>query len=117
MNCQIGPLTGLEPYYVGFASDSTYLGTAFQLTQGEWMNIQGTWDGTNLATYINGVLVGTTQPGGTAVDSGQNYSIGLRWDGIDYMVGEIGEVRIYNYALSQSQVTADYNESVSTFTN
>jgi hypothetical protein len=80
-----------------------------------WTNIQSTWDGTNLSIYINGALIGRTQPGGTSVDRGNAYRIGRRWDLADYVTGEIGEVRMYNYALTQTQVTTDYNASVATF--
>ena len=103
------------PYSVGFYNGGFSRGTTFDLTQGEWVNIQGTWDGTNMSTYINGVLLGTTQPGGQASDSGLGYRIGRRWDGQDYMIGEIGEVRIYKYAISQAQVIADYQSSRGTF--
>jgi hypothetical protein len=114
MNCQIGWLVeNGGPYSVGF--DNYNRGTVFELTQGEWVNIQGTWDGTNLATYINGALIGTTQPGSTAYDSGLGFRIGRRWDGADYMIGEIGEVRIYNYPLTQAEVTNIYNASAATF--
>jgi hypothetical protein len=114
MNCQIGWLNSNGgPYSVGF--NASNVGTVFDLTLGEWVNIQGTWDGTNLATYINGALIGTTQPEGAASDSGLGFRIGRRWDGTDYMVGEIGEVRIYNYAQTQAEVTAAYNASAATF--
>ena len=96
-------------------NNTTHDGTYVSLTIGEWTNIQITWDGTNMATYVNGSLVGTTQPGGTAVDSGAEYRIGRQWLGAVYMTGEIGEVRVYNYAIDQAQVTADYNESITTF--
>jgi len=86
------------------------------ITTGVWINIQGTWDGTNLNTYINGSLIGSLNlSGGTSIDNQSPYRIGRRWDSAVYMTGEIGEVRIYNYAISQTQVTTDYEASVSTF--
>jgi len=102
-------------YNCGFMDGPWREGTNFTLITGSWTNIQATWDGTNLNTYINGVLLGSVQPGGTGTDSGLAYRIGRRWDYSEYMVGEIGEVRIYNYPLNQAQVTADYNSSVATF--
>jgi len=87
------------------------------LNNNTWFNIQGTWDGTNLKTYVNGVLLGSSTPGGYSSDNGAIYRIGRRWDPLstDYMTGEIGEVKIYNYARNQTQVTADYNSSYNTF--
>ena len=99
-----------------FYNDATWrTGTAMTFQDNVWTNIQGTWNGTNLSTYINGTLIGTTQPGGTSLDSGDLYRIGRRWDDASYMVGEIGEVRIYDYARNQTQVSADYNTSLPTF--
>jgi hypothetical protein len=107
-----------ESSCVGFNSSNGWnMGTIFTITLNTWINIQATWNGTNLSTYINGSLLGTTQPGISAVDGGSAYRIGRRWDNPDYLVGEIGEVRIYNYPLTQTQVTADYNASSNTFSN
>jgi hypothetical protein len=109
-NESTSPITG--GFFTIVSAEKT--GVAIQLTTNAWVNIQVTWDGTNMRTYINGSLLGTTTPGGEAVDSGQLYRIGRRWDIVSpasYVVGEIGEVRIYDYPLSQKEVTADYNES------
>ena len=85
------------------------------LSIGTWVNIQATWDGTNIKTYINGALLGTTSAVGTAYDSGTPYNIGRRWDANNFVTGEIGEVRIYDYAIDQAKVTADYNSSYGTY--
>lgn len=80
------------------------------------MNIQVTYNGSQIVTYINGASIGTVSVGGAA-DTGLDYLIGRRWDGANYMVGEIGELRIYNRVLSASEVTAAYNESLATFSS
>jgi hypothetical protein len=84
-------------------------GTSITITNAPWTHYVGTWNGTTITTYINGVLQGTTTPGGTASSSGANYRIGRRWDIADYMVGEVGEVRIYPVAINATQVSTDYN--------
>jgi len=93
-------------------------GSVITLTIGVWVNIQVTWDGTNMATYINSMLLGTTTPGGTA-PNGTIYRIGRRWDGdgisVYFVTGEIGEVRIYNYPISQRQVQLDFTSSYLTY--
>ena len=81
----------------------------------EWINIQGTWDGSYLKTYINGDLYDSTESVAPTTDSGQNYRIGRCWDVPSYVTGEIGEVRIYNYVISEEQILTDYNESLPTF--
>jgi hypothetical protein len=114
INLLIGYNIG-NPLCAGFFGGDFSVGSAISLISGAWTNIQATWDGTNLSTYINSTLIGTTTPGTTAVDSGAAYRIGRRWDEGDYVVGEIGEVRIYNYARNQRQVTEDYISSYNTF--
>jgi streptogramin lyase len=94
-----------------FSSSSFYTGSTFSLTNNRWTNIQISWDETNLNTYINGNLFQSVQPGGSSVSSDSIYRIG------NGMIGEIGEVRIYNYALTQNQVITDYNSSLSTYYN
>lgn len=80
-----------------------------------WTYFQSTWDGTSLKFYINTNLKGTTQPGYPAIDNGQVYRIGRRWDDVDYIVGQIGEVRIYNYALSATDLSTDYTNTRATY--
>ena len=96
----------------GFFNGAWYTGQSATLNG--WTNVQATWDGTNLKTYVNGTLTDSSQPGGTSPNTTLAYSIGSR-DGVTFAKGEIGEVRIYNYPLTQSQVTADYTASVNTF--
>jgi hypothetical protein len=98
----------------GFFNSSFY-GNTFTLTNNIWANIQTTWNGTNLLIYKNGVLVSTTQLNGTAIDANQSYIIGRNTNSGNYINGEIGEVRIYNYAINQSQVTTNLNSSGPTY--
>jgi hypothetical protein len=86
-----------------------YTGTGIVLTNNAWTHIAATWNGTTLSTYINGSLLGSTTPGGTSSDGGVAYRIGRRWDGTEYMIGEIGEVTIYKTALSSNIIAGAYN--------
>jgi len=100
-------------FYSGAWNQSNDIQSYIVLNQ--WINIQVTWNGINMMMYINSKLINTTQLSGISADAGQDYRIGRRWDSAAYVTGEIGEVRIYNSAISQSQVTADYNASYDTF--
>lgn len=106
-----------QPYCVGFQGNSGWRGgTSFNLTNGLWTNIQGTWDGSNMRTYINGVLISTVSLSGTALDSGQPYRIGRRWGGgNDFVVGIIGDIRIFSGVSSQAAITALYNATKATY--
>ena len=84
----------------------------------EWTNIQITWDGTNMKTYILGSLTSSVQINYLSISNGMPYDIGrCDWGTPGFMEGELGEVRVYNFSLTQEQVTADFQESVATFIN
>jgi len=121
MNCMIGDASetwgGTTKVAGSFVNGPAAIGTQITLVNNVWTNIQIVYNGTQIITYINGTLLGSTTPAITAADSGLGYIIGRSWGGGSYMVGEIGELRIYNKALSASQVTSAYNESLATFSS
>ena len=84
------------------------------LTIYDWNHIVGTFDGaTNtIKLYINGSLVDTEtgQPSLTSANLSNNFHIGLS-NGNTYNNGQIDGVSIFDYALSQSQVTTLYGSS------
>ena len=90
---------------------------------GVWINIQITWNGSSMVTYVNGIQTGTTSLSlSSALGANtQMFNIGKRWDtnesGNDYVRGEIGEVRVYNRALTAIEVQAAYIESSPDFSN
>ena len=81
------------------------------ITPGVWTHIVGVYsisDGV-LRIYVNGVAAGTTAGGGTINSSSQRTFIGAdAWSG-NYFNGTIDDVRIYNRALSASEVGRLYN--------
>jgi hypothetical protein len=99
----------------GFYDEGYYFGTPFILPLNAWINIQFTWNGTNITTYINGNSIGNVYSPRSPRGSTQNIRIGKRWDGEQFMTGLIGEVRLYDVALVAEQVLADYNESAPNF--
>jgi hypothetical protein len=115
INITIGCFSQPGTFAVGFYSAAWPGTTAYPLPLNEWINIQATWDGSVLKLYINSVLTQTVNGLSASQDGGTAYRIGRRWDNPDYMVGEIGEVRIYNTAISSTQVTTDYRSSSGTY--
>jgi hypothetical protein len=91
------------------------MGTLFTLVDNVWTNIQYTWDGTNIVTYINGVSIGSVAPAVPVGGSGLAIRIGRRWDTANYVTGVIGEVLVYNTDLNALQILAAYNESSTIF--
>jgi hypothetical protein len=81
------------------------------LTTGNWYHIVGTYDGTNMNFYINGVIQGSFLVfGQTGTTQGlANMYLGEQYQGANYFKGQIDDFRIYNRALSASEIQALYN--------
>lgn len=72
-----------------------------------WVHFTGTYDGANIRCYINGVLQATTAWPGTGFGVLSNMRIG-KGAGAGWS-GSIGDLRFYNRALSQAEITALFN--------
>jgi serine/threonine protein kinase len=86
---------------------------------GQFTHIAGTWDGTTLRLYINGVLNAQNTPEATPVDSGCDFFIGgfntpeagsCQYVG-QFFNGIIDEVSLYNRALSAGEIASIYNSA------
>ncbi|TDD94457.1 LamG-like jellyroll fold domain-containing protein [Flavobacterium cellulosilyticum] len=74
------------------------------LNKSQWYNLGATYDGTNVKLYINGVLVKTQSRTGTFSDTslltlGKNPATNT-----EYFKGKIDEVRVFDCALTDSQL-------------
>jgi Concanavalin A-like lectin/glucanases superfamily/Bacterial Ig-like domain/Bacterial Ig domain len=83
-----------------------------QLPAGEWTHLAATYDGAVLRLYVNGSQVASeTRTGARPVSNGP-----LRIGGTliypEYFKGDIDEVRVYNRALTASEVVTDMNTAV-----
>ena len=78
-------------------------------TAGKWQHVVGTYDGTNTKIYVDGELKGTTALSGTVAANtaqvvlGAYYNYGAKFD------GKIAQVRVYQTALSSSEVKTNYD--------
>ena len=90
----------------GGFDDSNYHTT--DLTVGEWYHVTGTWNGTYLKSYINGILVETSSDLSSANASVTNTApllIGLNaTNGDQYFKGNISQAGIWQGALTQAQI-------------
>jgi hypothetical protein len=83
---------------------------------GQFSHLAGTWDGTTLKLFIDGVLNAQSTPGATPWDSGCEFFIGGFYDNTssrcryvgEFFVGTIDELSVYNRALSSNEIAAIY---------
>lgn len=103
---------GVAALAVGDANSNHYLATCpFSATVGMWYHILGTYDGTTIKLYVNGVLVASTaQSINIAGVTRPIQYIGR--DGYDAATAMcIDEVALYNSTLSAARVAAHYAAS------
>jgi type IV pilus assembly protein PilA len=76
---------------------------------GTWTHVAGTFDGTTVRAYANGVQVGASVPVASALLGGAgNVYLGHLGQGIYAFTGSIAEEAIYPTALSASRIAAHY---------
>jgi hypothetical protein len=104
----------------GVSSDTTWqevISPTNSLTLNTWYHVAGTFDGSELKIYINGILSGTTSFIGTIRPSvDYNLNIGrladeAQWE-TRYWSGMLDEVRIWHRALTQSEIIANMNKHI-----
>jgi hypothetical protein len=81
-------------------------GTA-RLAANTWTHLAMTYDGTTLKMYVNGTLINSTAQSGTITTSTGALQIGGDTTYGQYFNGLIDEVRVYNIALTQTQIQTD----------
>jgi hypothetical protein len=93
-------------------------GTVIQFAgnTGVWNHVVATYDGSNLRLYINGILVRTGAAiSGNIVSSGSNFTLMKGENGLVNGKGQIGNVSIYNRALSSDEVLQNFNAQKARF--
>jgi hypothetical protein len=82
------------------------------VTTNIWTHLAGTYDGATLRLYVNGVQVSSRSPSGPIAVSTNPLQMG--GDSIygQYFQGRIDEVRVYNRALSATEIQRDMNTPI-----
>jgi hypothetical protein len=119
----IGSRDGYNLYFLGSAgTDTTFSTERFvagsaaapsvtlnqSVSVNNWSHIVATYDGTTLSLYRNGSLVGTPATStGNISNTSKTLTIGVR--GGNYFGGRISNAKIYNKALTDNEITQNYN--------
>ena len=74
-----------------------------------WYNVVGTYDGSNMRIYVNGVLKNTQAQTGTLGTNSETAKIGT-YQGTNYnLTGRVSNISIYNRTLSTAEVSQNFN--------
>ena len=74
-----------------------------------WYNVVGTYDGSNMKIYVNGVLKKTKSQTGVLATNSISAKIGT-YRGTDYNLnGKVSNVKIYNRALTELEIQKNFN--------
>ena len=77
-----------------------------------WYHLAATYDGESLKAYRDGVLITkNSDPSGLPDAESETLKFGRHVLTENYFSGTIDDVRIYNYALGEGEISALYNES------
>ena len=111
-------------YWVCATTNNSWYTTGTNLTASDisvfdsWWHIIATYDGSNNRLYINGQLKATGANISGNIANGQNLSIMFPTaSGLVYGKGTIGEIKIYNRALTQQEILQNYNATKNRFLN
>lgn len=103
-----GPTAIVDTGYEQAVSAGTMLGL------NQWTHLAATYDGQYERLYINGTQVAVQTHAGTIISDTGALRIGGSSAWGAYFQGSIDEIRIYNRALSASQIQTDMNQAVVT---
>ena len=85
-------------------------GTPYNFQNNRWYFVAFTWDGNSIRLFVNGELIGRHQYSKPLIVDSNPLTIGLDGPGnYEYFKGRMDELRIYNRALSQSEVEQLYS--------
>ena len=111
---------GSEALTVGFYDGSWHTTTGFTPELDTWYHVVGTYDGTTIKQWVNGVLDSDRVFTGTPIANGGPVRIGRRWDGASdddqtFFPGDIAVVKIYNGVLTDEEIVAAYDSTSATY--
>ena len=104
---------------VGFYDGSWHSTTGFVPQTNVWYQVVGTYDGSVIRQYINGVASGGTVNYIGTPESGGDVRLMRRWDEAltqgNLTDGDLAIVKIYNLALNSGEISTNFDENKNRF--
>lgn len=115
LNFSIGTNLAPTSYNIcaGFYNGQWRTTSGFAPALNTWYSFVGTYNGTTISQYVNGVLSSTTTYNGNPQTGGE-IRIARRWDDVansatNFFGGDIAVIRLYSTALTAAQVLQNFN--------
>jgi hypothetical protein len=115
LNFSLGTNNAAASYNMtfGFYNGAWRNVTGFAMATNTWYHMIGTYNGNSVILYVNGVAGTPLSYAGTATSGGE-IRIARRWDDVAnnsayFFSGDIPVVKIYNRALSSTEVLQNFN--------
>lgn len=121
INFTIGTNNAPTTYNIvaGFYQNAWRNTTGFSPALNTWYQIVGTYDGSTIRQYVNGNASGGTLNISATLQSGGEVRLMRRWDDVvsssNLIDGDLAISRIYNRALSATEILQNYNAQKSRF--
>ncbi len=108
-------------YAINNGSSFVWADTGVSVLLNQWSHVAISYNGTSIATYINGIQVSNDPFSGSVLGTSWPFGIGARYleqgetvpttGWYSYFNGAIDDVSIYSHALTQSEITTIVNSS------
>ena len=96
-----------------FINSTTFVESSSTISVGTWTHVAGTYDGTNINIYVNGVLENSIPHTNTFISSTNETKIGGGLsNNTEYFLGDIGEIRLWKVARTPAEIMASYNQQL-----
>ncbi|MBN2560047.1 MAG: VCBS repeat-containing protein [Phycisphaerae bacterium] len=92
-------------FYIKTSGTLRHLRVNNAITNGGWHHVAGTWNGTTMRLYKDGVELTNSTPGGTLDAPSGSIKVGR--DSSEWLNGRIDEVRVWKVARTQEQIQRD----------
>jgi glucose/arabinose dehydrogenase/PKD repeat protein len=93
---------------IGNGTSYNFVLSANVLTLNSWQHLACVWDGANLRVFVNGVQAGSVVQTIIPANNSNPLMLG-RWNVSDYLNGILDEPRVYNRALTASEIQSQMN--------